>query len=31
MSCLDILIKKYGNKIFGRRRKKNQDKVYHRI
>lgn len=35
MTCLEILIKKYGNNIFGRRRKKdnneNKDNTYHKF
>jgi hypothetical protein len=31
MTCLDKLIKKYGHNIFGRKKKKNQDKTYYEI
>ena len=31
MTCLDKLLEKYGNNIFGRRKKKNQDKIYYKI
>ena len=31
MSCLEKLINKYGNNIFGRKKKNNQDKSYYKI
>lgn len=31
MSCLDRFIQKYRNNIFGRKNKKNQDKMYYKI
>ena len=31
MTCLEKLFNKYGNNIFGRRKKKNQDNTYYKI